>query len=222
MSATPNNRSRALIGGALITAVLAAVIFILGWRGLIGALPFMSEARVELVGSAFRPMLVAAILYSIPLAIVSFIIGLVIALVVALVRVVPATGVAHRLLLAFVHGYVSAIRGTPMLVQLMIVFYGLPAIGITLEPMPTAIIGSDKLQPIGTSIPKKGKTKGLYGKPIEVAKKPADEITHDDLRSLTDRVSAAIQKMSGQEFVNEYAQKVKAELKAQQAAEETE
>lgn len=141
VSATQNNRSRALIGGALITAVLAAVIFILGWRGLIGALPFMSEARVELVGSAFRPMLVAAILYSIPLAIVAFIIGLVIALVVALVRVVPATGVAHRLLLAFVHGYVSAIRGTPMLVQLMIVFYGLPAIGITLEPMPTAIIG---------------------------------------------------------------------------------
>lgn len=88
--------------------------------------------------------------------------------------------------------------------------------------VPTAIIGSDKLQPIGTSIPKKGKTKVLYGKPIEVAKKPADEITHDDLRSLTDRVSAAIQKMSGQEFVNEYAQKVKAELKTQQAAEEAE
>ena len=60
--------------------------------------------------------------------------------------------------------------------------------------VPTAIIGSDKLQPIGTSIPKKGKTKVLYGKPIEVAKKPADEITHDDLRSLTDRVSTAIRK----------------------------
>ena len=42
------------------------------------------------------------------------------------------------------------------------------------------------------------------------------------MRSLTDRVSTAIQKMSGQEFVNEYAQKVKAELKAQQAAEEAE
>ena len=36
--------------------------------------------------------------------------------------------------------------------------------------VPTAIIGSDKLQPIGTSIPKKGKTKVLYGKPIEVAR----------------------------------------------------
>ena len=90
-----------------------------------------------------------------------------------------------------------------------------------LEVFPPTI-GPNKLQPIGTSIPKKGKTKVLYGKPIEVAKKPADEITHDDLRSLTDRVSAAIQKMSGQEFVNEYAQKVKAELKAQQAAEEAE
>ena len=60
----------------------------------------------------------------------------------------------------------------------------------------------------------------IYGKPIEVEKKTDDEITHDDLRSLTDRISAEIQKMSGQEYVNEYAQKVKEELKAQKAAEE--
>lgn len=69
-------------------------------------------------------------------------------------------------------------------------------------------------------IPAKGKTQVIYGKPIEVEKKTADEITHDDLRSLTDRISAEIQKMSGQEYVNEYAQKVKEELKAQKAAEE--
>lgn len=139
VSATPSNRARII--AALAVALLAAGVFILGWRNLLGSLPFMSEARVDLVNSAFRPMLIAAVLYSIPLAVVSFIIGLIIALLVALVRVVPATGVTHRLLLAFVHAYVSAIRGTPMLVQLMIVFYGLPAIGITLEPMPTAIIG---------------------------------------------------------------------------------
>ena len=72
----------------------------------------------------------------------------------------------------------------------------------------------------GTVIPAKGKTQVIYGKPIEVEKKTADEITHDDLRSLTDRISAEIQKMSGQEYVNEYAQKVKEELKAQKAAEE--
>ena len=141
MSATSANRYRSWILAALAVAVLAAGVFIIGWRELIGSLPFMSEARVTLVGNAFRPMLIAAVLYSIPLAVVAFIIGLIIALLVALVRVVPATGIAHRLLLAVVHAYVSAIRGTPMLVQLMIVFYGLPAVGITLDPRPTAIIG---------------------------------------------------------------------------------
>ena len=86
--------------------------------------------------------------------------------------------------------------------------------------VPTAIIGSRELQKPGTVIPVKGKTQVIYGKPIEVENKTDDEITHDDLRSLTDRISAEIQKMSGQEYVNEYAQKVKEELKAQKAAEE--
>lgn len=86
--------------------------------------------------------------------------------------------------------------------------------------VPTAIIGSRELQKPGTVIPTKGKTQVIYGKPIEVEKKTDDEITHDDLRSLTDRISAEIQKMSGQEYVNEYAQKVKEELKAQKSAEE--
>ena len=88
--------------------------------------------------------------------------------------------------------------------------------------IPAAIIGSRELQKPGQVIPNKGKSKVIYGKPIEVEKKSADQITHDDLRSLTDRVTREIQKMSGQEYVDEYAQKVKAELKAQQAAEEAE
>lgn len=85
--------------------------------------------------------------------------------------------------------------------------------------VPVAIIGSDKLQPVGTVIPKKGKTQVIYGKPISVERKAADAITHDDLRSLTDRVSAAIAAMSGQEYVPEYAQVVKKRLKEQAAAE---
>ena len=88
--------------------------------------------------------------------------------------------------------------------------------------VPVAIIGSDKLQPVGTVIPKKGKTQVLYGKPIEVHKKAADEITHEDLRSLTDAVSKAIQKMSGQEYVDEYAQKVKARMKEESTKTESE
>ena len=86
--------------------------------------------------------------------------------------------------------------------------------------VPTAIIGSRELQKPGQVIPDKGKTMVIYGKPIEVEKKPLDQITHDDLRSLTDRVTMEIQKMSGQEYVNEYAQKVKEQLKAAKEAEE--
>ena len=86
--------------------------------------------------------------------------------------------------------------------------------------VPSAIIGSRELQKPGQIIPGKGKTTVVYGEPIAVEKKPADQITHDDLRTLTDRVTMEIQKMSGQEYVNEYAQKVKEQLKAQKAAEQ--
>lgn len=101
----------------------------------------MSEARAELVINGFLPMVEAAILVSIPLAIASFVIGMAIAVAVALVRVSPNRTVFHRLLLAVVKIYISIIRGTPMLVQICIVFYGLPAIGVFIDPIPAAIIG---------------------------------------------------------------------------------
>ncbi|MDP0383494.1 amino acid ABC transporter permease [Glaesserella parasuis] len=110
-------------------------------NSLLLSLPFMTEARVELVINGFWPMVQAAFLISIPLAIASFIIGMAIAVGVALVRVTPVNSAFHRLLLWFVKGYISIIRGTPMLVQICIVFYGLPAIGIFIDPIPAAIIG---------------------------------------------------------------------------------
>ncbi|MEE3732323.1 L-cystine transport system permease protein tcyB [Mannheimia haemolytica] len=108
---------------------------------LLLSIPFMTQARVDLVLSGFWPMVQATFLVSIPLAIASFIIGMLIAVAVALVRISPATGFFHRLLLWLVKGYISIIRGTPMLVQICIVFYGLPAIGIFIDPIPAAIIG---------------------------------------------------------------------------------
>ena len=108
---------------------------------LLAALPFMSPARADLVISAFWPMVKAGFLVSVPLALASFILGMLIAVGVALLRIMPVRGLLHRLLLALVRVYISVIRGTPMLVQLMVVFYGLPAVGIELNPIPTAIIG---------------------------------------------------------------------------------
>lgn len=108
---------------------------------LLHALPFMSDNRVDLVMSAFLPMLKAAILVSIPLAIVSFICGMAIAFSVALIRVTPVKTTFHRIVLGILKVYISIIRGTPMLVQLVIVFYGLPALGIYIDPIPAAVIG---------------------------------------------------------------------------------
>ena len=108
---------------------------------LLMSLPFMDATRAKLVIDAFWPMVEAAVLVSIPLAIASFIIGMIIAVVVALIRISPSNGIVHRLLLAFVKGYISIIRGTPMLVQISVVFYGLPAIGVFIDPIPAAIIG---------------------------------------------------------------------------------
>lgn len=101
----------------------------------------MTEARAQLVIDAFWPMVKAAVLVSIPLAVASFIIGMMIAVAVALVRVTPVNGIVHRIFLSIVKIYISIIRGTPMLVQISVVFYGLPAIGIFIDPIPAAIIG---------------------------------------------------------------------------------
>lgn len=89
----------------------------------------------QLAVDSFWPLLRGALIGTIPLALVSFAFGLVLALVVALLRLSP-----NRVLSWVGRVYVSAIRGTPLLVQLFIIFYGLPQLGIRLEPWPSAII----------------------------------------------------------------------------------
>lgn len=111
-----------------------------GLIDLLTLLPFMTPDRAQIVIDSFWPMLKAGIYYSIPLAIISFIIGMIIALCVALIRIVPQGGLWHRVVYRLARIYVSAIRGTPMLVQLFIIFYGLPSVGVKLDPFPSAVI----------------------------------------------------------------------------------
>ena len=89
----------------------------------------------ELFWSALGPIAIGGLLGTIPLALASFALGLVIALVVALARI---SGI--RLLSALARFYISIIRGTPLLVQLFVIFYGLPSIGVLLDPWPSAVI----------------------------------------------------------------------------------
>ncbi|RSX55776.1 1-acyl-sn-glycerol-3-phosphate acyltransferase [Bifidobacterium dolichotidis] len=83
--------------------------------------------------------------------------------------------------------------------------------------IPTALIGTREIQKPGTVIPGKGHTKVLYGKPMYVDPVPANEVTREMLRDLTDQVTAQIQQLSGQEYVPEYAQVVKQQMKEEAA-----
>ena len=89
----------------------------------------------ELVRTSLGPLVRGAVLGTIPLALSSFALGLAIALVVALMRISRI-----RVASAAARAYVSVIRGTPLLVQLFVIFYGLPSIGLTINPWPSAII----------------------------------------------------------------------------------
>ncbi|WP_084349284.1 ABC transporter substrate-binding protein/permease [Janibacter limosus] len=89
----------------------------------------------ELIKANAWPMAVAAVKVTIPLTAVSFLAGLVLALVAALGRMSSSP-----LPRAMARGYISIIRGTPLLVQLFLIFYALPEIGIDLPPFVAAVI----------------------------------------------------------------------------------
>jgi cystine transport system permease protein len=89
----------------------------------------------NLFGTSLWPIVRGALIGTIPLALASFALGLALALVVALMRLSPI-----RILSGIARAYVSVIRGTPLLVQLFVIFFGLPSIGVTINPWPSAII----------------------------------------------------------------------------------
>ena len=95
----------------------------------------MPTGTAELVGDAVGPLLRGLVLGTLPLTAISFVLGLALALLLALMRLsrVRALSVTART-------YVSLVRGTPLLVQLFIIFYGLPSLGVTIEPFPSAVL----------------------------------------------------------------------------------
>jgi cystine transport system permease protein len=90
---------------------------------------------VQLFLDSFWPIVWGGISGTIPLALASFAIGLVLALVVALMRLSK-----NRVVSNVARFYISVIRGTPLLVQLFVIFYGLPSIGLVIDPWPSAIV----------------------------------------------------------------------------------
>ena len=95
----------------------------------------MTARAIEILVQSFPKILLPGLIYTIPLTLISFGIGLVIAIIVALIRVS-----GHRIPSAICWFYVWVFRGTPQLVQLFIIFYGLPSVGLRWAALPCAVI----------------------------------------------------------------------------------
>ena len=96
---------------------------------------FFANRTVSVLAEALPRILTAGLTMTIPLTLVSFFFAMIIAVAVALVQYanVPVLRQIARF-------YIWVIRGTPLLVQLFIIFYGLPSVGIMLDAFPAAVI----------------------------------------------------------------------------------
>ena len=93
-------------------------------------------AWLHLMAQSLWPLLYAGLVFTVPLTLASFAIGLALAFIVALVRLF-----GPKWAVAAVRFYVWLFRCSPLLVQLFVIFYGLPNVGIVLDPLTAAIIG---------------------------------------------------------------------------------
>jgi len=84
----------------------------------------------------FMPLLIDASVITMKISILAMMVAIAVGLVIALFRVYGPLPI--RL---FGAGFVEIIRGTPLLIQLYIIYYGLPRVGIWLDPMTAGIIG---------------------------------------------------------------------------------
>lgn len=91
---------------------------------------------LSLMIDSLPSLLWACLVFTVPLTLLSFALGLGLGFAAAVVRLFAPAPFA-----AIVRFYVWIIRGTPLLVQLFLIFYGLPSVGIVLDAFPAALIG---------------------------------------------------------------------------------
>lgn len=95
----------------------------------------INERLWNILVDSFPKLLEYGVKVTIPLTVLSFALALVTALIVALIQYarVPVLKQLCRF-------YIWITRGTPLLVQLYIAFYGLPSVGIFLDAFPEAVV----------------------------------------------------------------------------------
>ncbi len=81
------------------------------------------------------PALAQGAVLTIKFAVYSMFFGLIAGVILAMM------GISHnRFFVGVARCYVSVMRGTPLLVQIFVIYYGLPSLGISLDPTPAGVI----------------------------------------------------------------------------------
>ena len=95
----------------------------------------LNERLVSILADSFWKILLPGLTATIPLTVIAFSLAMVIAVAAALVQFARI-----KVLRQLCRLYIWVFRGTPLLVQLFVVFYGMPRVGIVIEPFPAAVI----------------------------------------------------------------------------------
>ncbi|MBA1247508.1 cystine ABC transporter permease [Pseudomonas luteola] len=95
----------------------------------------MSESSLQLILDSL-PFLLKGAGWTVLLSLGGMFFGLVLGFFLALMRLSQ-----NMVVRAVARVYVSFFRGTPLLVQLFMIYYGLPELGIQLDPLPAALVG---------------------------------------------------------------------------------
>ncbi len=95
----------------------------------------LSERLIQILMDSFWKILLPGLTMTIPLTAISFFFALIIAVITAMVQFANI-----KILKPLARFYIWVIRGTPVLVQLFVVFYGLPSMGIVLPAFTSAVL----------------------------------------------------------------------------------
>ena len=95
----------------------------------------MDDRLLGIVVDSFTKILIPGIRVTIPLTVLSFSFAMVIAVTVAMIQFANV-----KVLKQISRFYIWVVRGTPLLVQLYVIFYGLPNLGIIIDPFPCAVL----------------------------------------------------------------------------------
>jgi cystine transport system permease protein len=90
---------------------------------------------INLLINSFTKLLIPCLKMTIPLTVLSFFFGLLLAMILALVQVADIKGLKQ-----FARFYVWIFRGTPLMLQLFIIFFGLPSFGINFNGFTSAVV----------------------------------------------------------------------------------